>query len=245
MNSPIIQVNNVSKKFEIPHERISSLRSAFVQMFTQKTYETFHALDNVSFDVARGEFLGIIGKNGSGKSTLLKILAGLYQADSGSITVKGKVVPFLELGIGFNPELSGRDNIFLNGIVLGLSRKQIEQKFKAIVEFSGLERFIDQKLKRYSSGMYMRLAFSIAIHTEGDILIMDEVLAVGDAEFQHKCISELLRLKKAGKTIILVTHGEGPLQDFADRVVFIEQGKVRQIGKSEQVLTTYRSTINS
>lgn len=245
MNSPIIQVNNVSKKFEIPHERISSLRSAFVQMFTQKTYETFNALDGVSFEVAKGEFFGIIGKNGSGKSTLLKILAGVYRADSGSVTVKGKVVPFLELGIGFNPELSGRDNIFLNGIVLGLSRKHIEQKFAQIVEFSGLERFIDQKLKRYSSGMYMRLAFSIAIHTEGDILIMDEVLAVGDAEFQQKCISELLRLNKAGKTIILVTHGEGPLQEYADRVVFIEHGKVRQVGKPDEVLETYRSTINS
>lgn len=245
MKSPIIQVNKVSKKFEIPHERISSLRSAFVNMFTQKTYETFHVLDQVSFEVAKGEFLGIIGKNGSGKSTLLKILAGVYQADSGTITVNGKVVPFLELGIGFNPELSGRDNIFLNGIVLGLSRKQIERKFSEIVAFSGLERFIDQKLKRYSSGMYMRLAFSIAIHTEGDILIMDEVLAVGDAEFQQKCIHELLRLKKEGKTIILVTHGEGPLQEYSDRVVLIEQGKVRKIGKPEDVLGVYRSTINS
>lgn len=245
MNLPAIQVNNVSKKFEIPHERINSLRSAFVQMFTHKTYETFLAVDNANFEVAAGEFLGIIGKNGSGKSTLLKILAGVYRPDQGSVVLNGKVVPFLELGIGFNPELSGRDNIFLNGIVLGLSRKQIEEKFATIVEFSGLERFIDQKLKRYSSGMYMRLAFSIAIHTEGDILIMDEVLAVGDAEFQQKCINELIRLKKSGKTIILVTHGEGPLKAYADRVVFIDKGRIVKIGSPEEVLEAYRSTIKS
>lgn len=245
MKSIAIQVDHVCKKFLIPHERISSLRSAFVQMFSQKTYETFHALNDVSLEIKQGEFFGIIGKNGSGKSTLLKILAGVYHPDTGVVHVQGKVIPFLELGIGFNPELSGRDNIFLNGIVLGLTRKQIEQKFDTIVSFSGLERFIDQKLKRYSSGMYMRLAFAIAIHTEGDILIMDEVLAVGDAEFQQRCMYEFLRLKNEGKTIVLVTHGEGPLQQYADRVAFIEQGVIRKIGAPDEVLALYRSTINS
>jgi ABC-type polysaccharide/polyol phosphate transport system ATPase subunit len=219
-----IHVKGVSKKFLIPHEKISTLRSAFVNLFKRHSFETFNALDNVSFDVFQGEFFGIIGRNGSGKSTLLKILAGVYASDSGTVDLQGAVSPFLELGIGFNPELSGRDNVYLNATVLGMTKKQIDEKFNEIVAFSELERFIDQKLKNYSSGMQVRLAFSVAIHANREILLMDEVLAVGDANFQVKCLTELRNLKRAGKTIILVSHGEQSIRDFADRVLVLDQG---------------------
>lgn len=243
MQHPIISVKSISKKFLIPHEKINSLRGAFVKMFSQKTYETFSALDDVSFEIYPGECLGILGKNGSGKSTLLKILSGVYQSDQGFVHLTGKVVPFLELGVGFNPELSGRDNIFLNGMVMGLSRKQIEAKFADIVAFSEMERFIDQKVKRYSSGMYMRLAFAIAIHTEGDILIMDEILAVGDASFQEKCLRHVKKMKDMGKTIILVSHSEDSLLDFSDRVMILNGGKVEKIGVPQEMVDWYRKNM--
>ena len=181
-----IVVKNLSKRFVIPHEKISTLKGAFISFFKKKDYEVFDALKDVSFEVKKGEFFGIIGRNGSGKSTLLKILAGIYVPNKGSVKIHGRISPFLELGIGFNPELSGRDNIYLNGTVLGLTKKQIDEKFNDIVAFSELERFIDQKLKNYSSGMSVRLAFSVAIHANRDILLMDEVLAVGDSNFQSK-----------------------------------------------------------
>src|SRR6185369_16549600 len=177
-----IKVDHISKTFRIPHEKVSSLRGAAVSAFSRnKGYEEFKALDEISFEVKKGEFFGIIGRNGSGKSTLLKILAGIYQADKGKVHINGRISPFLELGIGFNPELSGRDNIYLNATVLGLSQKEIDKKFDSIVKFSELERFIDQKLKNYSSGMQVRLAFSVSIHANREVLLMDEVLAVGDA----------------------------------------------------------------
>ena len=185
-----IKVENVSKTFRIPHEKITSLQSAFVNAFHKNGYEEFKALDNVSFEVKKGEFFGIIGRNGSGKSTLLKILAGIYIPDQGNVKISGLISPFLELGIGFNLELSGRDNVYLNATVLGLTKKEIDQKFDDIVEFSELRRFIDQKVKNYSSGMQVRLAFSVAIHANRDILLMDEVLAVGDTNFQSKCLEE-------------------------------------------------------
>src|SRR3989344_136355 len=201
-NDTVITVQHLSKTFKIPHEKIPSVRGAFVSMFHGKrTYEEFQALDDVSFEVKRGEFFGIIGRNGSGKSTLLKILAGIYQADSGMVRIDGRISPFLELGIGFNPELSGRDNVYLNATVLGLAKRQIDGKFDDIVRFSGLERFIDQKLNRYSSGMQVRLAFSVAIHANRDILLMDEVLAVGDANFQKKCY-DYFNFIKGKKTIL-------------------------------------------
>jgi len=182
-----IQVSNISKTFTIPHEKISTLRGAFVNMFRGNSYEKFKALDDVSFEVKKGEFFGIIGRNGSGKSTLLKILAGIYQTDKGGkVTINGRISPFLELGIGFNPELSGRDNIYLNATVLGLTTKQINNKFDDIVNFSELRRFINQKVKNYSSGMQVRLMFSVAIHANREILLMDDVLAVGDTNFQSK-----------------------------------------------------------
>jgi ABC-type polysaccharide/polyol phosphate transport system ATPase subunit len=234
-----IKVENISKTFRIPHEKISSLRGAFVNLLGDKGYEEFKALDNVSFKVKKGEFFGIIGRNGSGKSTLLKILAGIYKPDEGRVKINGLISPFLELGIGFNPELSGRDNIYLNAAVLGLTHKQIDEKFEDIVRFSELKRFIDQKVKNYSSGMQVRLAFSVAIHANRDILLMDEVLAVGDANFQGKCLTEFMRYKKLGKTVVLVTHDILTVQKYCDRAMLLREGKIKMIGDPGKVSSEY------
>ncbi|MCX6762157.1 MAG: ABC transporter ATP-binding protein [Candidatus Moranbacteria bacterium] len=237
-----IKVNGVSKTFRIPHEKISSLRGAFVSAFKSNGYEEFKALDDISFEVKKGEFFGIIGRNGSGKSTLLKILAGIYQPDKrkfNGVKVNGLISPFLELGIGFNPELSGRDNVYLNAAVLGLTHKQIDEKFDDIVEFSELRRFIDQKVKNYSSGMQVRLAFSVAIHANRDILLMDEVLAVGDSNFQSKCLEEFNRYKGQGKTVVLVTHDIGTVQRYCDRAMLLRNGKIEMIGDPEKVGSKY------
>ena len=234
-----IKVTNISKTFRIPHEKISSLRGAAVNLFKSGGFEEFQALDDISFEVKKGEFFGIIGRNGSGKSTLLKALAGIYQIDKGKIEIDGLISPFLELGIGFNPELSGRDNIYLNATVLGLSEKEIDKKFDSIVAFSELERFIDQKLKNYSSGMQVRLAFSVSIHANREILLMDEVLAVGDSNFQSKCLEEFNKYKDAGKTVILVTHDIATAQRYCDRAMLLRNGKVVMIGKAEEVGNKY------
>ena len=238
-NTVAISVKNLSKEFKIPHERISSIKIAFINLFKKHTYESFFALKDVSFEVKRGEFFGILGRNGSGKSTLLKILAGVYTADKGRIMIDGLVSPFLELGIGFNPELSGRDNIFLNATVLGLTDKEIREKFDSIVAFSELERFIDQKVKNYSSGMQVRLAFSVAIYANREILLMDEVLAVGDANFQSKCLREFAKYKEQGKTVILVTHDIGTVQRYCDRAMIIRNGEIAMIGPAQEVGDEY------
>lgn len=238
-SQPTIVVRNMSKKFVIPHERIDTLKGKFVNIFRKKSYETFYALDDISFEVKKGEFFGIIGRNGSGKSTLLKILAGIYTPDQGSVVVKGMISPFLELGIGFTPELSGRDNIYLNATVLGLTKKQIDKKFDSIVAFSELERFIDQKLKNYSSGMQVRLAFSVAVHANRDILLLDEVLAVGDSNFQMKCHKEFARYKETGKTVILVSHDVAVVEQYCERAVLLRNGKIGKIGKATEVVSEY------
>ncbi len=238
-NNIAIKVENISKSFRIPHEKVNSLRGAFVSAFRKKTYEEFRALDSVSFEVKKGEFFGIIGRNGSGKSTLLKILAGIYQPDKGKAKINGMISPFLELGIGFNPELSGRDNIYLNATVLGLSRKQIDEKFADIVKFSELERFIDQKLKNYSSGMQVRLAFSVSIHANRDILLMDEVLAVGDANFQKKCFDYFTSIKNK-KTVLFVSHDMENMKKFCDRAVVIDGGKNVFLGGIKESVEKYR-----
>ncbi len=237
--APAISVNHVSKQFTIPHEKTNSLKGAFVNIFRKNTYERFYALKDVSFEVKKGEFFGILGRNGSGKSTLLKILAGVYTANGGSVKIDGLVSPFLELGIGFNPELSGRDNIYLNATVLGLSTREIDAKFDSIVAFSELERFIDQKIKNYSSGMQVRLAFSVAIHANREILLMDEVLAVGDSNFQSKCLREFARYKEMGKTVILVTHDIATVQRYCDRAMLLRAGEVAMIGTAEEVGNEY------
>jgi ABC-type polysaccharide/polyol phosphate transport system ATPase subunit len=234
-----VKIEHVSKTFRIPHEKVSSVRGAVVNMFRQSTYEEFQALDDVSFEVKKGEFFGIIGRNGSGKSTLLKVLAGIYQPDAGKVAIDGMISPFLELGIGFNPELSGRDNVYLNATVLGMTKKEIDQKFNDIVAFSELERFIDQKLKNYSSGMQVRLAFAVSIHANRDILLMDEVLAVGDGNFQAKCLNEFLQYKKMGKTVILVTHDISVVQRYCDRAVLLKNGKIEAQGNVHQVVNEY------
>jgi ABC-2 type transport system ATP-binding protein len=254
-NSEIaIKVDHVSKTFKIPHEKISSVRGVVVNAFKTGGYEEFKALDDISFEVKKGEFFGIIGRNGSGKSTLLKILAGIYQADKvhpmksptsrgakqfHGVKIHGMISPFLELGIGFNPELSGRDNVYLNATVLGMTKKQIDKKFDDIVRFSELERFIDQKLKNYSSGMQVRLAFSVSIHANRDILLMDEVLAVGDSNFQKKCIDIFRNYRSHGKTVVLVTHDMTSVRKYCSRAMLIHNGKMIKIGDVDKVCDEY------
>ncbi len=238
-NQVAIKVKNVSKTFRIPHEKINSVRGVFVNALKKKNYEEFKALDDVSFEVKKGEFFGIIGRNGSGKSTLLKIIAGIYRPNKGKMKANGMISPFLELGIGFNPELSGRDNIYLNATVLGLTKKQIDKKFDDIVAFSELKRFIDQKLKNYSSGMQVRLAFSVSIHANRDILLMDEVLAVGDSNFQNKCLEEFNKYRDLGKTVILVSHDISTIQKYCDRAMLLRKGKIKMIGDPEKVGNKY------
>ena len=240
INSDIaIKVEHLSKIFKIPHEQRNTIRERITGFGKKSTYESFKALEDVSFEIRRGEFFGIIGRNGCGKSTLLKILAGIYTPDIGSVQVNGEVSPFLELGVGFNPELSGKDNIYLNGTILGLTKKEIDKKYDQIIAFSELERFIHLKVKNYSSGMQVRLAFSVAIHANKEILLMDEVLAVGDANFQTKCISEFLDYRRKKKTVVFVTHDIVTAQKYCDRFMLIRNGRVAVIGNPGDVATEY------
>jgi ABC-2 type transport system ATP-binding protein len=240
MDDTAIKINNVSKSFKLPHEKQGSLKSAFVNIFRgRRTYEKQEVLKNISLEIKKGEFFGIVGRNGSGKSTLLKLLAGIYSPDSGAIQVNGKLTPFIELGVGFNPELTGRENVFLNGALLGFSREEMESMYEEIVAFAELERFMDQKLKNYSSGMQVRLAFSIAIRANTDILILDEVLAVGDENFQRKCFKYFATLKKEKKTVILVTHSMESVQQFCSRAMLLEEGKISNTGNPAIVAQKY------
>lgn len=235
-----IKVSGVSKTFKLPHEKHTSLKSALINFGrTKRGYEKQKVLNDVSFEVKKGEFFGIVGRNGSGKSTLLKLLAGIYTPDKGHIRINGKLTPFIELGVGFNPELSGRENVFLNGALLGFSRKEMEAMYDEIVVFAELERFMDQKLKNYSSGMQVRLAFSIAIRANTDILVLDEVLAVGDAAFQTKCYEYFGELKQKGKTVILVTHDMGSVERFCTRALLLENGFIKSIGKPAGIAKQY------
>jgi ABC-type polysaccharide/polyol phosphate transport system ATPase subunit len=235
----IIKVDNISKSFKIPHEKINTIRERVIGFRRKTEYESYKVLDNLSFEIRRGEFFSIIGRNGSGKSTLLKILAGIYSTDKGSIIVDGEVSPFLELGVGFNPELSGKDNIFLNGTILGLSKFELDREYRKIVDFSELSQFIDLKVKNYSSGMQVRLAFSVAMHANKDILLMDEVLAVGDANFQLKCFKVFEEFIEEGKTIIFVSHDPGAVQKYSNRVLYLEKGNVGYIGSANEALSRY------
>jgi ABC-2 type transport system ATP-binding protein len=237
---PIIKVEHVSKTFRLPHDKSTSLKHSVINLYRRKRgYELQHALSDISFEVRKGEFYGIVGKNGGGKSTLLKVLSGIYTPTKGTVQVNGKLTPFIELGVGFNPELSGRENVFLNGALLGFNRSEMETMYKDIVEFAELERFMDQKLKNYSSGMQVRLAFSIAIRAQSDILVMDEVLAVGDAAFQKKCFDVFRKLKKQGKTIVLVTHDMGNVERFCDRVLVLDKGEQLGIMSPAEASTMY------
>lgn len=239
-DNAVIRVSHVSKNFRLPLEKHNSLKSKIVHIFDKtKGFETQHALKNVSFEVKKGEFLGIVGRNGSGKSTLLKMLAGIYQPTEGNIRVEGRLVPFIELGVGFNPELTGRENIFLNGALLGFTNKEIARMYDSIVEFAELEKFMDQKLKNYSSGMQVRLAFSMAVRADADILLIDEVLAVGDASFQKKCFDYFRKLKKQKKTVIFVSHNMDAVREFCTRAILIENNEQVADGSPDEVAKKY------
>jgi len=240
-NKIAISVNNVSKDFVLPHEKVDSVKSIFVNPFYKRGHsEAQHALKDISFDIHEGEFFGIVGRNGSGKSTLLKIIAGIYQPTKGNLSVRGRLVPFIELGVGFNPELTGRENVYLNGSLMGFSTKEVNAKYDAIVDFAELKRFMDQKLKNYSSGMQVRLAFSVAtILADSDVLLIDEVLAVGDADFQRKCFDYFRKLKKNKKTVVFVSHDMNAVREYCDRAVLIEGSELILEGKADKIATAY------
>jgi ABC-type polysaccharide/polyol phosphate transport system ATPase subunit len=234
-----IDVVGVSKSFLIPHEQRARLKEYFAHPLKRMTYERHDVLRDVSFSVAEGEFLGIVGPNGSGKSTLLKILAHIYRSDAGTVRIGGRISPFIELGVGFNPEFSARTNIEINGTLIGLTRRQVAERFDAILEFAGLERFVDQQLKNYSSGMLLRLAYSVAIQVPFDILLVDEALAVGDAEFQEKCLETFEQMRAERKTVVLVSHDLGAIDSLCDRALLLRHGTIEAIGEPAKVIDFY------
>lgn len=241
MSDTAIIVKNLNKTFFLHDDRKSTLRALFSSFFSQGKTREFKALNDINFEIKRGEFVGIVGRNGSGKSTLLKILAGIYNSDKGStIKIRGTMVPFLELGVGFNPDLSGRENVFLNGTILGMTRSFLEQKFDEIVDFAELRSFIDVPVKNYSSGMMVRLAFSIAIQSNADVYLLDEILAVGDENFQKKSASVIQRLKKEGKTILYISHNMDSVKAYCDRALLIDRYELKMDGNPYLVTEEYR-----
>lgn len=237
-----IEVKGLSKSFKLPHEQYNGVKQLLLNIFRKnkkRGYEIQHVLKNINFTVEKGEFFGIVGRNGSGKSTLLKLLSQIYTPDAGSVTVHGSLTPFIELGVGFNHELTGRENVFMNGALLGFSKSEMEEMYNDIVSFAELERFMDQKLKNYSSGMQVRLAFSIAIRANTDILILDEVLAVGDAAFQQKCTEYFKEIKNKKKTVILVTHDMESVKRFCDKALILSAGRIEAIGKPDEIADLY------
>lgn len=235
-----VKVEHVSKFFKLPTESTQSLRTALVNRFRGiKGYKEQHVLKDISFEVKKGDFFGIVGRNGSGKSTLLKIISQIYVPEKGQVTIDGKLVSFIELGVGFNPELTGRENVYMNGAMLGFTTAEVDAMYDDIVDFAELKDFMNQKLKNYSSGMQVRLAFSVAIKAQGDILILDEVLAVGDEAFQRKCNDYFLERKNSGKTTILVTHDMGAVKKYCNRAVLIEHGLVKAYGDPFDVANQY------
>ena len=246
----VVKVNDLTKMFRIPIESSSGIKQKLINLLKgRKGYRVFTPLKNISFEVNEGDFFGIVGRNGSGKSTLLKTIAGIYYPNGGTVQVNGKLVPFIELGVGFNPELTGRENIFLNGALLGFSHQEMETMYDEIVDFAELGAFMEERLKNYSSGMQVRLAFSIAIKAKGDILILDEVLAVGDTAFQKKCFDYFVKLKKDKKTVILVTHDMANVERFCNRVLVLNQGGIVGIFEAQKGKRIYdqlnRSNDNS
>ncbi|MGH9267497.1 MAG: ABC transporter ATP-binding protein [Acidimicrobiales bacterium] len=241
---PAVVVDHCSKRFRLYHERNQSLKATLMRGKRAETSE-FWALDDVSFEVPEGSTFGLIGENGSGKSTLLKCMARILRPDSGSVEVRGKVSALLELGAGFHPELSGRENIFLNGSILGLARRELARKFDGIVDFAGLGQFIDQPVKNYSSGMYVRLGFSVAINVDPDVLLVDEVLAVGDEAFQRRCNEKFADLRAAGKTIVLVSHSLPVVHNLCDRVAWLDHGKVKMLDAARKVVDEYVGNVQT
>jgi lipopolysaccharide transport system ATP-binding protein len=237
----VIEIDHLNKVFRIPHEKRNTLFATLTGLLRPSSYETFHALKDISFSVEEGEMLGIIGQNGSGKSTLLKILSRILVPTSGSVRVRKRITPFLELGVGFNQDFTAAENIRIYGIIMGLSPHEIDDKSDYILEFADMERFRDTKLRNFSSGMQVRLAFSTAIQTNPEILLLDEVLAVGDMDFQKKCLDVLERFKNEGVTIIFVSHELDDIADHCERTMLLNHGERVMIGETQDVVARYES----
>jgi len=235
----VIEARGIDKRFRIPKHRISSFKERAVHPFARIEYRELQALRDVSFDVHKGEFFGVVGRNGSGKSTLLKVLASIYRADAGRIRMAGRLAPFIELGVGFNPDLTARDNVVLNGVMMGLPRREAARRLDAVLEFAELEEFLELPLKNYSSGMLVRLAFAVMVQADADIMLIDEVLAVGDASFAQKCANTFRDMRDAGKTIVLVTHDMATVEEYCHRAMLIDDGEVRYMGDPGQVSRRY------
>ena len=239
----VIKLQDVSLKFKLQREKIPSLKEFMIKSLTRKvSYVDFYALKDVNLKIKRGESVGIIGRNGAGKTTLLRIIAGIYKPTSGKVTVKGRIMPIIELGAGFDMELTGRENIFLNGLLLGMTRKEIEEKYDEIVEFSGLGEFINSPMRTYSSGMILRLGFSIATAIDPDIILIDEVFAVGDKEFREKCVKRMKEMRKKGATLLFVSHDMKAIKENCERVILLEEGKIKEDGMVKDTLEGYLMT---
>ena len=234
-----LAVRDVSKAFRLPHEQMHTLKERALHPFRTRSEETLNALSSVSIDIRAGEFFGIVGRNGSGKTTLMKCVAGIYRSDTGEIWARGRVAPFIELGVGFNPDLTARDNVLINAVMLGLSPAQARERYDSIIEFAELERFTELKLKNYSSGMQVRLAFAVMVHVDADLLLIDEVLAVGDSAFQRKCLDSLMKARSEGRTILLVTHDMNAVQRFCDRAMLLDGGDLIAVGNPRDVSRRY------
>jgi ABC-2 type transport system ATP-binding protein len=239
MTANAIELQDVSKTYRVPVHRVETFKERVLHPFRSVEYRELGALEGVSFDIAQGEFFGIAGRNGSGKTTLLKLLASIYAPDGGRILIAGRVAPFIELGVGFNPDLAARDNILLNGVMMGLSPREARRRADKVIEFAELEEFVELKLKNYSSGMRVRLGFAVLVEADADILLIDEVLAVGDAAFQQKCTDVFYDFKRRGRTIVLVTHAMEKLSEYCDRAVLLHEGRVEEIGDVEEVAARY------
>ena len=243
MDEQVIVVSDVWKKFRIHKERATMLKEAFINLFRGgNRYEEFWALKGVSLSVRRGEAVGIIGKNGAGKSTLFKVMCGVLRPERGTVEIRGRISPLIELEAGFHPELTGIENIYLNGAIYGMSRREVQRKLPQIVEFSGLGKFIHSPIRTYSSGMHARLGFSLAINVDADILLVDEVLAVGDAEFQEKCYRRIKEMRQEGITIVYVSHNLNSVIDICDRAMWLDEGEIKMEGDPEEVVKSYLHT---
>jgi ABC-2 type transport system ATP-binding protein len=244
-DQPVIRLENVTQRFRVIHERPDTVRELFSRFFRHNaSFHDFEAVKNVSLEIPRGQTLGIIGRNGSGKSTLLKIMAGVYKPSNGTVEVNGTLAPLIELGAGFHHELTGRENIILNGLLMGYSKREMLERQQSIIDFADVGEFIDAPVKQYSSGMYMRLAFAVATEVDPQILLVDEILAVGDVGFQEKCFDKLRRFRNSGKTIILVTHNMDNVRQHCERVVLIDHGSILVDGTPDEAVSVFNNLMN-
>src|SRR5215212_6022198 len=235
----VVEARGVEKTFRIPRHRVDTLKERALHPFSRGDERELRALRGVSFDIHEGEFFGIVGRNGSGKSTLLKIMSSIYRADAGTIRMAGRLAPFIELGVGFNQELTSRENVELNGVMMGVGRREARRRLDAVLDFAELQQFVDLKLKNYSSGMLVRLAFAVMVEADADIMLVDEVLAVGDASFAQKCMDVFREKRRAGKTLVLVTHDMATVQGFCDRAMLLHDGELRYAGDPEEAALRY------